>query len=93
MADKSGIAVMASITDYGLTGKEARGVYAGETALPRSLAEVPASLQRFAQRLGVSLEGKPKDVAATIAQSYPHIKGPQRVSSQAAALGAPELGM
>lgn len=93
MADKSGIAVMASITDYGLTGKEARGVYAGETALLRSLAEASASLQRFAQRLGISLDGKPKDVAATVAQSYHQAKGPQRVSVQAAAPGAPELGM
>lgn len=62
----SGIAVMASLSDYGLTGKEARGVYAEETALPKPLAAAMDSIQRFSKRLGFSLEGTPRELAAKI---------------------------
>lgn len=68
--DKSGIAVLASLTDFGLNGKEARGVYAEETALPKPLAAAKGALQRFSQRLGVSLDGAPKEVAANLADAY-----------------------
>lgn len=87
---KSSVAVMASITDYGLTGKEARGVYAGETALPRPLADAQASLQRFAKRLGVSLDGNLKDVAATVAQAHQPQHG---MAKAAGAPNVPDLGM
>lgn len=69
MKDFSKLAVMASMTDYGLADKEARGVFAGETALPRRLDAAAASLAKFAVRRGISLEGSPQEIAAKLANA------------------------
>lgn len=90
MTDKSGIAVMASLTDYGLTGKEARGVYAEEKALPKPLAAAADSIRRFAQRMGFTLEGSSKDMAACIAESYRLGKAPDQHSHHPVP-GVPQL--
>lgn len=58
-----GIAVMASFSDYGLTSKEGRGLVAEDTTLPRPLADAQGALARFCKRVGVSLDGAPREVA------------------------------
>lgn len=67
--EKTGVAVMASMSDFGLTTKDARGVYPEDTALPRPLAAAKDALLRFSRRLGVSMEGAPQDVAQSIAMA------------------------
>ena len=65
-ADKSGIAVMASLSDFGLTEKDARGVFAEDTVLPRPLAAARDSIEKFSKRLGISPQGNSREMAAQI---------------------------
>ena len=92
-ADKSGIAVMASLSDFGLVEKDARGVFAEDTVLPRPLAAARDSIDKFSKRLGISPKGNSREVAAQIMAARQRAgEAPEPVSS-AAAVNSAEPGI
>lgn len=63
------VMVLAGNSDFGLASKETRGIVPDQGEMPSSLQPMKATLQRFATRLGIDLEGPVKDIAQRAEQA------------------------
>lgn len=87
----SGVAVMASLTDFGLTNKESRGVVIDPALLPNSLQGAQAALRRYGNRIGASLEGNSRMVAASILQAQTRVRPVAQVNAEHTGGAEPEM--
>lgn len=78
---KSEVTVMASISDYGISMKSERGCEAANDGMPGSLRAAKTTLDRFMDRIGVSMSGNSREVARRIGNTH-HKQGIPAVQHQ-----------
>jgi len=79
--EKSKIRVLASLSDFGVSQKEERGVVQGQGEPPGSVLQMGPALQRFSQRMGVSLDGAAAEIASSSIERSAALRTPTPRSS------------